>query len=258
MSKNNPDSRAVLQRDLQGARVVAERASLSKSGFLSSMSHELRSPLNAILGFAQLMESDSPAPTRAQKESIDQILHAGWHLLKLINEILDLAKIESGELSLSRESVSLPDVMVECQGMIEGQAQKRGIQITFPRFDMHCFVHADRTRLKQILINLLWNAIKYNRDGGTVEVQYAASTPGRTRVSIKDTGAGLPAEKVAQLCQPFNRLGQGEEGAGIGLVVAKELIELMGGVIGVESTVGAGSVFWFELMTAAQPGVCRK
>ncbi len=242
--------------ELQEAKVVAEQANHSKSEFLSSMSHELRSPLNAILGFAQLMETDSPAPTPGQKEKIGQILQAGWHLLKLINEILDLAKIESGKLSLSPEAVALAEVMLECQGMIEGQAQKRGIQMTFPRFDIPCFVYADRTRLKQILINFLSNAIKYNRKQGTVEVQSAASAPGRIRISIKDTGAGLPPEKLAQLFQPFNRLGQeakGEEGTGIGLVVAKQLIELMGGIIGVESTVGVGSVFWFELMTAAEP-----
>ncbi|MDX9972885.1 MAG: PAS domain S-box protein [FCB group bacterium] len=241
--------------ELINAKVVAEKANLSKSDFLSSMSHELRSPLNAILGFAQLMESDSPEPTPGQKESIGQILQAGWHLLKLINEILDLAKIESGQLSLSPESVSLSEVMVECQGMIEGQAQKRGIQMTFPEFEVPCFVHADRTRLKQILINFLSNAIKYNREQGSVEVTYSAATLGRIRIAIRDTGAGLPPEKLAQLFQPFNRLGQeasGEEGTGIGLVVAKQLIELMGGVIGVESTVDEGSVFWFELMAAAE------
>ncbi len=244
--------------ELQSAKVIAEKANLSKSDFLSSMSHELRSPLNAILGFAQLMESESPAPTPGQKESIAQILQAGWHLLKLINEILDLAKIESGKLSLSPEAVSLSEVVVECQGMIEGQAHKRGIKMTFPRFDVPCFVLADRTRLKQILINLFANAIKYNRKEGSVEMTFAASAPGRIRVSIKDTGDGLSPEKLAQLFQPFNRLGQessGEEGTGIGLVVAKQLIELMGGVIGVESIVGAGSVFWFELMAAVEPQI---
>jgi PAS domain S-box-containing protein len=242
--------------ELQSAKVIAEKANLSKSEFLSSMSHELRSPLNAILGFAQLMESDSPEPTPRQKENIGQILQAGWHLLKLINEILDLAKIESGKLSLSPESVSLAEVLVECRGMIEGQAQKRSIHMTFPQFDIPCFIHADRTRLKQILINLLSNAIKYNREQGTVEVAYTVSSPGRIRVSINDTGTGLPPEKLAQLFQPFNRLGQEagtEEGTGIGLVVAKKLTELMGGVIGVESSVGMGSVFWFELMAAAKP-----
>ena len=242
--------------ELRNAKVLAEEANRSKSDFLSSMSHELRSPLNAILGFAQLMESDSPAPLPRQKENIDQILQAGWHLLKLINEILDLAKIESGRLSLSPESVSLAEVLAECQSMIEGQAQKRGILMTFPQFDIPCYLHADRTRLKQTLINFLSNAIKYNRDQGTIEVAYAPSTPGHIRISIKDTGAGLPPEKLAQLFQPFNRLGQeagSVEGTGIGLVVAKQLIELMGGGVGVESTVGVGSVFWFELMVGAEP-----
>ncbi|MFL5441722.1 MAG: PAS domain S-box protein, partial [Myxococcales bacterium] len=242
--------------ELQNAKVVAEQANRSKSEFLSSMSHELRSPLNGILGFAQLLESETPPPTASQKESIGQILQAGWHLLKLINEILDLAKIESGRLSLSPESVSVGEVMVECQRMIEGQAQKRGIRMTFPTFDVPCFVHADRTRLKQVVINLLSNAIKYNRALGTVEVRCAVRTPGRIRVSIEDSGAGLSAERLRQLFQPFNRLGQeasGVEGSGIGLVVAKQLIELMEGVIGVESAVGAGSTFWFELMAAAEP-----
>jgi PAS domain S-box-containing protein len=242
--------------ELGSAKVVAERANLSKSVFLSKMSHELRSPLNAILGFAQLMQSRSPALTPGDKESIDQILHAGWHLLKLINEILDLSKIESGGLALSLESVSLAEVMAECEGMIKGEAQKRGTRMTFPRFAIPCFVRADRTRLKQILINILSNAIKYNREQGTIEVTHTEIAPGRIRVSIKDTGAGLTSENLAQLFQPFNRLGQeasGEEGTGIGLVVAKQLIELMDGVIGVESTVGVGSVFWFELMASTEP-----
>jgi PAS domain S-box-containing protein len=242
--------------ELGSAKVVAERANLSKSVFLSKMSHELRSPLNAILGFAQLMQSRSPALTPGDKESIDQILHAGWHLLKLINEILDLSKIESGGLALSLESVSLAEVMAECEGMIKGEAQKRGIRMTFPRFAIPCLVRADRTRLKQILINILSNAIKYNREQGTIEVTHTEIAPGRIRVSIKDTGAGLTSENLAQLFQPFNRLGQeasGEEGTGIGLVVAKQLIELMDGVIGVESTVGVGSVFWFELIASTEP-----
>jgi CheY-like chemotaxis protein len=244
--------------ELESAKSVAEKANLAKSDFLSSMSHELRSPLNAILGFAQLMESDSPPPTTVQKESIVQILQAGWHLLKLINEILDLAKVESGQVPLSEEPVSLSEVMLECQSMIEPQAQQFGIKLTFPQFDIHYFVRADRTRLKQVLINLLSNAIKYNIKQGTVEVKCAESTPGRIRVSIRDTGAGLSPEQLAQLFQAFNRLGQeagGEEGTGIGLVVAKRLVELMGGVIGVESAVGVGSVFWFELIAVAEPHI---
>ena len=147
---------------LESAIAAADKANLAKSNFLSSMSHELRTPLNAILGFGQLMESELPAPTPAQKASIDQILQAGWYLLELINEILDLALIESGKFSISREPVSLDDIMLECQSMIEPQAKKRGISMTFPCFDEPCFVSADRTRVKQILINLLSNAIKYN------------------------------------------------------------------------------------------------
>ena len=243
---------------LESAKFVAEKANLAKSDFLSSMSHELRSPLNAILGFAQLMESASPLPTDSQKESIAQILQAGWHLLKLINEILDLAVIESGKVSLSPESVSLAEVMAECQTMMEPLAQKRGITMTFPRFDHPCFVRADRTRLKQIIINLLSNAIKYNKEQGTVVVDYHTNIPGRTRISVKDTGAGLSPEKLAQLYQPFNRLGQeagGMAGTGIGLVVTKRLTELMQGVLGVESAVGVGSEFWCELMSATAPHI---
>ena len=245
--------------ELKRARAAAEKANLAKSAFLSSMSHELRSPLNAILGFAQLISSDSPPPTPSQTASIDQILHAGWYLLELINEILDLAQIESGRLALSLEPTSLAEVMLECQAMIEPQGQKRGIKMTFPRFDLPCFVDADRTRLKQVLINLLSNAIKYNQPNGTVvvAVDRARGTPERTRVSVKDTGAGLPPDMLMQLFQPFNRLGQErnstEEGTGIGLVMSKRLVELMGGEIGVESTVGSGSVFWFELNSAAAP-----
>jgi len=195
-------------------------------------------------------------PTSTQKESISQILQAGWHLLKLINEILDLSQIESRKVPMSQEPVSLSEVMLECQGMIEPQAQKHGIRMAFPPFDIPFFVQADRTRVKQVLINLLSNAIKYNCDHGVVEVQCISASPGRVRVSILDTGAGLTQEQVGQLFQPFNRLGQeagGEEGTGIGLVVAKKLVELMNGVIGVESTVGSGSVFWFELVAANAP-----
>jgi PAS domain S-box-containing protein len=240
---------------LTNAKAAAEKANLAKSDFLSSMSHELRSPLNAILGFAQLMESDSPAPTQSQNESIGQILHAGWYLLDLINEILDLATIESGKLSMSLEPVSLHEVLLECQLMVEPIAQKRGIVMTFPGNDAAWSVRADRTRIKQVLINLLSNAIKYNTPKGSVVVDCSSTiTPGNIRITVTDTGAGLPPEKIAQLFQPFNRLGQegnGEEGTGIGLVVSKRLVELMEGIIGVESSVGAGSVFWIELPSTA-------
>jgi len=241
--------------ELESAKALAEKANLAKSDFLSSMSHELRSPLNAILGFAQLMQSDTPGPTPTQKESVDQILQAGWYLLKLINEILDLATIEAGKLSLSLEPVSLSEVMLECQAMIEPQAQKAGLSMSFPRFEQPSFVNADRTRVKQVLINLLSNAIKYNRREGTVEVQCSQGDTGHVRISVKDSGAGLPPDKVAQLFQSFNRLGQGsaEEGTGIGLVVTKRLVEVMGGAIGVESSVGRGSTFWVDLIAENEP-----
>jgi PAS domain S-box-containing protein len=241
---------------LNEAMAAADKANRAKSDFLSGMSHELRTPLNAILGFAQLMESGTPQPTLAQQRSLDQILKGGWYLLELINEILDLALIESGKVTLSQEPVSLSDVMLECRAMIEPQAQKRGIGMYFPRFATPTFVKADRTRLKQILINLLFNAIKYNKPGGTVVVECLPNPPDSIRISVRDTGAGLAPEQLAQLFQPFNRLGKetgAEEGTGIGLVVTKRLVELMGGVIGVDSTVGEGSVFWVELGLSAAP-----
>jgi signal transduction histidine kinase/AmiR/NasT family two-component response regulator len=249
-------ARKRVEVELREAMSVAKKANLAKSDFLSSMSHELRTPLGAILGFAQLIESGAPQPTPSQKRSVDQILKAGWYLLDLINEVLDLALIESGKLSLSPEPVSLADVMLECQTMIEPQAKRRGIRVSFPRLETSYFVKADRTRVKQVLINLLSNAIKYNKEGGTVVVACAVNTPGRVRISVEDTGEGLSPADIAQLFQPFNRLGREatvEEGTGIGLVVCKRLVELMGGVIGVASTVGSGSVFWIELSLATRP-----
>ncbi len=242
--------------ELNSARDLAEKANLAKSDFVSSMSHELRTPLSAILGFAQLMESGTLAPTASQKRSIDQILKAGWYLLDLINEILDLALIESGKLSLSMEPVSLGEVMQECETMIEPQARKRGIKVTFPHFKQPCRIKCDRTHVKQIIVNLLSNAIKYNTVDGSVVVSYVLTAAQRVRLSFQDTGKGLAPEKVLQLFQPFNRLGQEtsiEEGTGIGLVMCKRLVELMGGAIGVDSVVGKGSVFWIELNVTTEP-----
>jgi signal transduction histidine kinase/ActR/RegA family two-component response regulator len=244
--------------ELQAAREAAEKANRAKSEFLSSMSHELRTPLNAVLGFAQLMASEVPTPPARQQRSIDQILKGGWYLLRLINEILDLATIESGKVTMSQEPMSMTDVLQDCKGMIEPQAAKRGIAMTFPRFDTVFYIHADRTRVKQVMINLLSNAIKYNASGGSVIVQCVATDAGRVRIRVKDTGTGLSADQMAQLFQPFNRLGQqdgAEEGTGIGLVVTKQLVELMGGTIGVESAVGVGTVFWVEFESAQAPAL---
>ncbi len=245
--------------DTARKKVEAERRQLDQrvqSEFLSSMSHELRSPLNAILGFAQLMDSVSSRPAPFQKQCIDQIVQAGWYLLTLINEILDPATIQAGRLSLSLEPVSLVEVLLECQALIEPQARERGVSITFPQLAPPCFVNADRTRMKQILMNLLANAVKHNRVQGTVEVTCILGTPGRVHIRVKDTGAGLPPERLAQLLQTFGRLGHEgsvEEGTTIGLALTRRLAELMGVVVGAESTVGLGSTFWIELNSNAAP-----
>ena len=244
--------------ELESAKAVAEKANLGKSEFLSSMSHELRTPLNAILGFAQLMESDSPEPTPNQKRSLVQILNAGWYLLSLINEILDLAQIESGKTTLSLEPVSLVEVMNECRAMVEPQVNQRAIDLKFLPLEPDHFVEADRTRMKQVLINLLSNAIKYNKPGGTVTLACALVAPNSIRISVQDTGVGLTPEQLTQLFQPFNRLGKEfgpEEGTGIGLVVTKRLVELMGGTIGVDSAVGVGSVFWIDFRLTTAPSL---
>jgi len=244
------------------ATAAAEKASLAKADFLSSMSHDLRAPLNTILGFAQLIDSDTPPPTLAQTASVEQILRSGWYLLELINEIVDLSQLESGSLALSMEPTSLTEVLRECQAMVVPQGRKRGIKVTFPPSGSPYFVAADRTRLKQVLMSLLSNAIKYNRLNGTVVVQCGKSpnvtAPKRIRVSVSDSGAGLSADMLPQLFQPFNRLGRersAEEGTGIGLAMSKRLVERMDGLIGVESTVGSGSKFWFELNVAGEPRV---
>ncbi|UGQ45790.1 ATP-binding protein [Massilia endophytica] len=236
--------------ELAMAMEEARSANQAKSAFLSSMSHELRTPLNAILGFAQILTSDKlPSTLEQKKEFAGHILKSGRHLLALINEILDLAKIESGTVALSMEPVEMQDILAECRTMMEPLAAQRGIRILFPE---HCqtAVQADRTRLKQILLNLLSNAIKYNREGGAVVVDCSEPSSGSLRLSVQDTGMGLKPEQLNMLFQPFNRLGQetgAEEGTGIGLVVTKRLVELMGGSIGVSSSVGVGSMFWIEM-----------
>ncbi|NHZ79789.1 PAS domain S-box protein [Massilia sp. CCM 8695] len=242
--------------ELEAARAAAEKANQAKSDFLSSMSHELRTPLNGVLGFAQLMASDDPPPTVKQQRSINQILKGGWYLLRLINEILDLAQIESGKISMSTEPMSLSDVLDDCYELVGPQAAARGIFLLFPTPGTPFYIHADRVRVKQVLINLLSNAIKYNSAEGSVHVACSARADGMVRVCVTDTGAGLGREQLAQLFQPFNRLGQesgAEEGTGIGLVVTKQLVELMGGSIGVESEPGSGSRFWVDFASCAAP-----
>jgi PAS domain S-box-containing protein len=241
--------------ELEEARAVAEKANKAKSEFLSQMSHELRTPLNAVLGFAQLMETATPLPSPTQKLSIDQILKGGWYLLKLIDEILDLALIESGKLSMEQETIDLSEALRDYQMIIMPMAETHKITVRFPDDMKKWSVNADKTRIQQVMINLLSNAIKYNRQDGVVTVTCEIASEHRIRISVSDTGIGLTPHLVEQLFQPFNRLGQESsdtEGNGIGLVVTKQLVELMGGVIGVRSEVGIGSTFWFELPLAAQ------
>ena len=240
---------------LEVAKQTADKANQAKSEFLSSMSHELRTPLNAILGFAQLIEAGVPPPTPSQQSRLDQILKAGWYLLELVNEILDLAVIESGSMSLTMEPLLLSEVLQDFQAMIDPLAQARGITVTYCPVGTPVLVQADCVHLKQVLINLISNAIKYNRADGSVKVSCRLVALGRIRISVRDTGFGLTKEQLNQLFQPFNRLGQetgSVKGTGIGLVVSKRLVELMGGEIGVHSTVGEGTVFWIELDAATQ------
>ena len=236
--------------ELQRAWQAADKANRAKSEFLSSMTHELRSPLNAILGFAQLLNIGPVPPTSTQKANIDQIVQAGWYLLDLVNEVLDLSLVESGKVVVTLAPVLLADVLQDCQAMLEPLAQKRGIQLHYNMPPEGTALMADATRLKQICVNLLSNAIQYNRDKGRIDVTCSDRPGGRVRVTVLDTGDGLSPDQLGQLFQPFNRLGQEAKhhaGTGIGLAISKHMVELMGGSIGADSTVGIGSAFWFEL-----------
>lgn len=228
---------------------MAEQAMAAKARFLTNMSHELRTPLNSILGFAQLIDTGTPSPTPRQKRSLDQIVQAGWYLLELINQVLELNQLESGNLALYLEAVDLTEVLQECQAMVAPLAAQRGIKPEFPASLPQVRVRGDRIRIKQVLLNLLSNAIKYNRQGGKVNVSWQILAEERLRLAVTDSGPGLSPEQVAQLFQPFNRLGReqyAEEGTGIGLVMTKYLMEKMGGEIGLTSHYGEGCTFWVE------------
>jgi PAS domain S-box-containing protein len=239
-------------KELFEARATAEAASVAKSDFLSSMSHELRTPLNAILGFAQLLRRDKREPlSDRHKERLTQILRGGEHLLRLIDDILDLARIEAGSVSVSPEPVSIGDVLDEVRRTLEPIAISQSIELSVDRIPQDLpMITADRTRIAQILMNLGSNAIKYNRPGGTVRFGVAAQSSTAVRVTVRDTGYGIPTERQDKLFQPFQRAGQESgpiEGTGIGLVITKRLAELMAGVVGFHSVPDEGSEFWVEM-----------
>jgi PAS domain S-box-containing protein len=260
-------ARKQVEAELVKAKEIAEQASQAKSQFLSNMSHELRTPMNAIIGFGQLLELDPLSDE--QKDNVSEILRAGSHLLELINEVLDLSRVEANHLELSIEKVVLCDVIGECLALVTPLAEQDGITINVAHDgdaisfeqgqELGAILYADRTRLKQALINLLSNAVKYNTQHGQVTIDCHKVGIGRIRISVSDTGLGIPVEQHAQLFQPFNRLGAENtevEGTGIGLVYTKKIIELMNGCVGFQSTPGEGSTFWIELPGFYSPKYC--
>jgi PAS domain S-box-containing protein len=233
----------------------ADRANKAKSEFLSRMSHELRTPLNAILGFAQVLEMGPLRPD--QRESIDQILKGGHLLLALISEVLDIARIEAGQMAISLEPIPVNKSAQEALSLVAPLATKANIQLHAGAAGApERYILADRQRIKQVLLNLLSNAVKYNRPGGSVTVSYEDAPPGRLRIKVSDTGLGIPQDKMNRLFAPFDRLGAEQteiEGTGLGLALCKRLVEAMGGTLGVESVAGKGSTFWVELAGAEPP-----
>jgi signal transduction histidine kinase/CheY-like chemotaxis protein len=242
-------------KEAERAKQEAERANRAKSEFLSRMSHELRTPLNAILGFGQLLQVDDL--TERQRESVDQVLRGGRHLLGLINEVLDISRIESGSLALSSEAVNVSELLTETLDLIRPLAAERELRIQTPS-EPGCagVVQADRQRLRQVLLNLASNAVKYNRHGGSIGFACKAAADGRIHILVHDTGPGIPADKLPRLFTPFDRLGAEQsdvQGTGMGLALSKRLTEVMGGSLTAHSVQGQGSTFTLELALAEDP-----
>jgi len=241
--------------ELERTRDEAENANRAKSEFLSSMSHELRTPMNAILGFGQLLEID-PRIGATQRDQVGEIVKAGRHLLTLIDDLLDLARIEAGRIEIRPQVVELQPLLQDCAALVRPLMGRRGIEFVM-RAEPGLAVRADGLRLRQVLLNLLSNAVKYNREQGLVEVSVRPSEGGCVRVSVRDTGAGITSDQRDELFQPFNRLGAEAtpvEGTGIGLVISQRLAAMMGGRLGVDSVPGRGSTFWVDLPSAVAAG----
>ena len=244
-----------VEQELISAWKAADAANQAKSEFLSSMSHELRTPLNAILGFAQMQRDYPDQPlTDEQRASVEHIVEGGQHLLALINDVLDLSKIESGSVDLDLEPIDVEQAVRQSIALVQPLADERGVSFVLNGgFESRVYVLADHSRLKQVLLNLLSNAVKYNREGGSVTLDAVATEAGRLRVSITDTGPGISADNHDEVFRPFSRVGMEAskiEGTGIGLTISRQLVESMDGSLDFDSVVGDGATFWFELPLA--------